>query len=148
VAGVFLETTWVMLLFLCHHKLNMELDLQSLFGLHVQCTALLIGCAEKIQKIRFRPSNPPPPPIGLIYGTRTLLVSQDRQHLFVTPCVPPSTTTNPGAGKYKKQPFPYSLYVLLLYGCTRSIPQFHCCYLVSKTTTFSRIALQTHLTLL
>jgi hypothetical protein len=24
-------------------RLNMELDLQSLFGLHVQCTAVLIG---------------------------------------------------------------------------------------------------------
>ncbi len=51
---------------------NIELDLQSLFGLHVHsCTHWL------------RPSNSPA--FGLIYSTRALLVSQDRRHLFVTP---------------------------------------------------------------
>jgi hypothetical protein len=49
----------------------MELDLQSLFGLHVHsCTHWL------------RPCNPPPLHFGLIY--EGLLVSQDRRHLFVT----------------------------------------------------------------
>ncbi len=54
------------------HRLNMELDLQSLFGLHVQCTAVLIGWD--------------PPPRFLSSYTRALLVSQDRRHLSVTPC--------------------------------------------------------------
>jgi hypothetical protein len=52
----------------------MELDLQSLVGLNVHahpCTHWL------------RPSNSPPPPHLGSY-TRTLLVSQDRRHLFVT----------------------------------------------------------------
>ncbi len=51
----------------------MELDLQSLFGLRVHsCTHWL------------RPSTPPPA-LGLY--TRALLVSQDRRHIFVTPCL-------------------------------------------------------------
>ncbi len=55
------------------HRLNMALDLQSLFGLHVHsCTHWL------------RPRNPPPSPHLGSY-TRALLVSQDRRHLFVTP---------------------------------------------------------------
>jgi hypothetical protein len=53
--------------------LNMELDLQSLFGLHSTCTAHCL-----------RPHNPPPPP-QLGSNTRALLFMQDRQHLFVTP---------------------------------------------------------------
>ncbi len=54
------------------HRLTMESDLQSLFGLHVHsCTRWL------------RPRNPPPPAFGRIY-TRALLVSQDRRHIFVT----------------------------------------------------------------
>jgi hypothetical protein len=49
------------------HRLNMELDLQSLFGLNVRsCTHWL------------RPRIPPP-------AFRALLVTQDEQHLFVTP---------------------------------------------------------------
>ncbi len=55
-----------------HHRLNMGLDLQSLFGLHVHsCTHWL------------RTLIPPPPHLGS--HTKTLLVSQDRRHLFVTP---------------------------------------------------------------
>jgi len=55
------------------HRLNMELDLLSLFGLHVQrCTYPL---AEA-------PQRPPPPHLGSY--TRTLVVSQDRLLLFVT----------------------------------------------------------------
>jgi hypothetical protein len=38
------------------HWLNMELDLQSLFGLHVHCRTHLL-----------KPSNPLPPAYGLIY---------------------------------------------------------------------------------
>ncbi len=56
------------------YRLNMELDLQSLFRL--LCTALLIG---------WDPATPPPLPPHLGSYTRALLVSQDRRHLFVTP---------------------------------------------------------------
>jgi hypothetical protein len=56
---------------LCH-RLNMELDLQSLFGL--LCTAVLET-----------PQLPPLPPHLGSY-TRALSVSQDRRHLLVTPC--------------------------------------------------------------
>jgi hypothetical protein len=52
--------------------LHVELDLQSLFGLHVHSCAL-----------RLRPCKPPIPP-HLDSYTRGLLVSQDRRHLFVT----------------------------------------------------------------
>jgi hypothetical protein len=55
--------------------INMELDLQSLFGL--LRAAVLIG---------LDPTTPPLPPY-LGSHTRALLVSQDRRHLFVTPCV-------------------------------------------------------------
>jgi hypothetical protein len=55
----------------------MELDLQSLFGLHVHSFAVLIA-AEAPQ--------PPPPHLGSY--RRALLVGQDRRHLFVTPCIP------------------------------------------------------------
>ncbi len=59
---------------LSHSGLNMELDLQSLFGL--LCTAGLIS---------LNPATPPPPRIWAHRRGR-LLVSQDRRHLFVTPC--------------------------------------------------------------
>jgi hypothetical protein len=54
------------------HRLNMELNLQSLFGL--LCTTVLIGPANS------------PLPLRLGSYVRALLVSQDRRHLFVTPC--------------------------------------------------------------
>jgi hypothetical protein len=55
------------------HRLNMEFDLQSLFGL------LEYSCSHWL-----RPRNPVPiPPQGSY--TRALLVSQDRRHLFVKP---------------------------------------------------------------
>jgi hypothetical protein len=57
------------------HRLNMEVDLQSLFGLHVY------GCNHLL-----RPRNPTPPPHLGSY-TRPLLVSQDRRHLLVTPAL-------------------------------------------------------------
>jgi hypothetical protein len=57
-----------------YHGLNMELDLQSLFGL--LCTAVLIG---------WDPATPPPFPPHLGSYQRALLVSQDRRHLLVTP---------------------------------------------------------------
>ncbi len=62
------------------HRLNMDLDLQSLFGL--LCTAVLIGLDP--------PRTPRPPPRILGSYTRALLVSQDRRHLFVTSCRRPS----------------------------------------------------------
>ncbi len=54
----------------------MELDLQSLFGLHVHscCTHWL----------RPRPQSPNPPQHSGLYK-RAIQVSQDRRHLFVTP---------------------------------------------------------------
>jgi hypothetical protein len=55
------------------HRLNIELVLQSLFGL--LCTAGLIG---------WDPATPLLP-THLGSFTRALLVSQDRRHLFVTP---------------------------------------------------------------
>ncbi len=58
------------------HRLNMELDLQSLFGLHVHSFTHWLS-----------PRDPPPPPPHLGLYTRALLVSQDRRHLFVTPLV-------------------------------------------------------------
>ncbi len=58
------------------HRLNMELDLQSLFGLCVQ----LYSLAET-------PQPQLPPHLGSYTGA--LLVSQHRRHLFVTPWYEP-----------------------------------------------------------
>jgi hypothetical protein len=60
----------------------MELDLQSLFGLHVHRRTHWL-----------RPRNSPPPPLPPHWGsyTRALLVSQDSRHLFVTPWLNIST---------------------------------------------------------
>ncbi len=46
----------------CRHRLNMELDLQSSFGVHVTSCAQLFSLTET--------RNPPPPPFGLIYEGR------------------------------------------------------------------------------
>ncbi len=53
----------------------MELDLQSLFGLHVRRYTYLLR------------TRIPPPPFSLHLGSymRTLLISQDRRHLYVAP---------------------------------------------------------------
>ncbi len=56
-------------------RLNMDLDLQSLFGLHFVRTTVLIG---------WDPATPPPPHLGSYTRTLLLLVCQDRRHLFVT----------------------------------------------------------------
>jgi hypothetical protein len=54
------------------HSSNMQLDLQSSFGL--LCTAVPYSLAE----------TPQFSPLPLIWAhTRALLVSQDRRHLFV-----------------------------------------------------------------
>jgi hypothetical protein len=59
------------------HRLNMELDLEVYLG--SMCTDVLIGCDPTTL----------PPPSRIILGsyTRALLVSYDRRHLFVTPCL-------------------------------------------------------------
>ncbi len=67
------------------YRLNMELNLQRLFGLHAHsCTHWL------------RTRNPPPPPsppFGIIYeAARALLVSPDRRHLIVTSWLKPQNT--------------------------------------------------------
>ncbi len=63
-----------LLIFRYHLPLNMELDLQSLFGLHVNSCTLYL-----------RPRNlPQPPSFGLIY--EGAIGQLDRRHLFVTPC--------------------------------------------------------------
>jgi hypothetical protein len=64
----------------CSEGKRRELDLQSLFGLHVSdvhsCTHWL------------RPRNSLlPPHLDSYTTTRELLVSQDRRHLFVTPWI-------------------------------------------------------------
>ncbi len=63
-------------------RLNMELDLQSLFGLqpHVTWCEQLYSLAA--------PETPQPPflPPHWDSYTRALLVSQDIRHLLVTPC--------------------------------------------------------------
>ncbi len=59
------------------HRLHMEVDLQSLFGLHVTWCAQLYSLAET-------PLLSPSPRIWTRI-TRALLVSKDRRHLFVTP---------------------------------------------------------------
>jgi hypothetical protein len=63
------------------HRFNIELDLQSLFGLRVTWFEQLYLFAE--------PETPQPHPSPRIWnhirGARALLVSQDRRHLFVTP---------------------------------------------------------------
>jgi hypothetical protein len=56
----------------------MEVDLHSLFGLHVT------GC-EHLYSLAETPQLPPSPRIGTRI-TRALLVSKDRRYLFVTPC--------------------------------------------------------------
>jgi hypothetical protein len=60
-------------------RLNMELDLQSLFGLH--CTPVLIG---------WDPSTPTPHPCSWAHIRERYCVIQDRRHLFVIPCTDPS----------------------------------------------------------
>jgi hypothetical protein len=55
------------------HRLNMELDPQSLFGLHIYCAQL------------FSLAEPATTPFTRVWG-HALLVSQDRRHLFVTSC--------------------------------------------------------------
>jgi hypothetical protein len=64
-------STWSHLHECSAHRLNMELDLHSLFGLHV--------CAHSLAET---PQHPLPPRLGSY--TRALLVSQDG-HLFATP---------------------------------------------------------------
>ncbi len=66
-----------------HHRLNMEVDLQSLFGFHVTLCAQLYSLAET-------PQLPPLTPhlhlhLSMDSYTRALLDSKVRQHLFVTP---------------------------------------------------------------
>jgi hypothetical protein len=58
------------------YGLNMEFDLQSLFGLHVH------SCTHWLKPRKCRNIPPVPPHLGSY--TRVLLVSQDRRHLFVT----------------------------------------------------------------
>jgi hypothetical protein len=58
------------------HRLTMELDLQS-----------YLGSCVKLYSLAETPQLPPPPHLGS--NTRALLVSQDRRHLFITPCSRP-----------------------------------------------------------
>jgi hypothetical protein len=57
------------------HRLNMEVDLQSLFGFCVQ----LYSLTETPQP------RPHPPHLGSY--TKALFVRLERRHLFVTPCI-------------------------------------------------------------
>ncbi len=60
------------------HRLNMEIDLQSKFGLHVTWCVQLYSLAET-------PAATPLSPRIWTRITRALLVSKDRRHLFVPP---------------------------------------------------------------
>ncbi len=60
-------------------RFSMELDLQSLFGLHVTWCAQLYSVAET-------PQLPPPPAFGLALRGR-YWSANDRRHLFVTHCL-------------------------------------------------------------
>ncbi len=82
-------TEYVSFFYSFKHRLNMELDLQSIFGLHVHsCTHLLrlpnppnpiwAQCAQ-LHSLAEPPQSPPP---HLGSYTRALLVSQERRHLF------------------------------------------------------------------
>ncbi len=126
VAEGFLEITitWVMLLFLRHHMLNMELNLQSLFGLPVHsCTHWLYWKSPKKSPLYSSAETPqPPPPPHLGSYTRALSVSQDRRHLFVTPLCATLYCHKPQA-KLPQQLFSSFLYAFLLYGCTRLYTQ-------------------------
>ncbi len=62
--------------------------------------------------IGWDPATPLPLHLGSYTGA--LLVSQDRRHLFVSPCVPPSPVTNPRRS-LPQQLFSSSLYAFLLY---------------------------------
>ncbi len=77
--GVLAAGTYVTV-HMVHALKYFELDLQSLFGLHVH------SCTHWE-----RPHNPPPPHMGSY--TRALLVSQDRRHLFVIPRFQVSSAT-------------------------------------------------------
>jgi hypothetical protein len=62
--------------------LNLELDLQSLFGL---CASDIHSCTHWLRPRKAQPLPHAPIPKHLNF-TRELLVSQDRRHLFMTPC--------------------------------------------------------------
>ncbi len=93
----------------------MELDLQSLFGLPASmCSAVLIG---------WDPATPPSPRIWAHVCTRALLVSQDRRHLFVTPCLPQSAVLPSWVC------FFYSLFAVYRYLCSLPfLPASICCF--------------------
>ncbi len=65
-----------------NHRLNMESDLHSLFGLHVT------WCAQLFTADTPHPPPPrPPPAYGLIYEARYWAGSQDRRHLLAPPWI-------------------------------------------------------------
>jgi hypothetical protein len=45
-------------------------------------------CAQLYSLAETPQQAPPSPALELMYSTRALMVSQDRRHLFVTPCLP------------------------------------------------------------
>ncbi len=70
------------LLSLDTNRLNIELESQSLFGLH--------ACAQLYSLAEIPQPLPPPPHPHLGSYTRALLLSQDRWHLFVTTWLNPA----------------------------------------------------------
>ncbi len=65
--------------FLSQNRLNMEMDLQGLFGFYVTLSGQLYSLAET-------PQLPGPSPRIWTRITRALLVRYDRRHLFISPC--------------------------------------------------------------
>ncbi len=111
------------------------------------CTAVLIGCTEKNQKnppftYWLKPRNPPSPRTWAHIRGRYWSAKMDDISLWLwAPVCHPLLPQTPGE--------------VYLNSCSRllskhfsSIPQFNRRFLVSEPTTFRRIALQTHLTLL
>ncbi len=76
--GTLIPCQLAQIFFAVPQRLNMELDLQSLFELHVTWCAQLYSTG-------WDPATPPIPTHWDSY-TKALLVSKDRRHLFATPC--------------------------------------------------------------
>jgi hypothetical protein len=68
------------------HEIRPRLEKRA--GTH--CNPFRLDCRLNMELYSFAETpQPPPPAFGFIYEGRALLVSQDRRHLFVTPCSQP-----------------------------------------------------------
>ncbi len=93
------------------YRLNMVSDLQSLFGLQPPCHVMYLSQQYSLPLAETR--NPPPIPPRL--DSYTLLVSQDRRYLFMTPCF--LTTGIPPWPKQSAKPWKTLVKTLPLSAC-------------------------------